>query len=159
MSKLLFSETQKFSQKWLLLFMCITIVGIMALMIYLLIQHKIGVLPVIIVTCIQLVIISLLLSFKLKTLYYADKIEYSFAPFLRTIQTIKKEDIESIALITYAPLNDFGGWGVRISKKYGSGYTTAGDKGVHIVLKNKRQILLGTQQPETVAGILAELQA
>ena len=86
---------------------------------------------------------------RLKTTINAEGIIVQFAgiPFCKRV--IGWNDIKSISLITYSPLSDYGGWGVRYSMS-GNGwcYNVSGDWGIKIIYENGKPFLIGTQQAE-----------
>ena len=69
-------------------------------------------------------------------------------------QQIALKKIASAEAITYSPLADYGGWGIR-----GWGKNTAlnarGIRGVQVALRDGRRILIGSQRPEELAEALA----
>ncbi len=76
-----------------------------------------------------------------------DGIYIRFIPFHRKFRTMPFEAIQTYEARTYHPLKEYGGWGIR----YGSGgkaYNVCGDRGVQLVLRSGRKILLGSQKPE-----------
>lgn len=92
---------------------------------------------------------------KLKTLINQNGIyiNYFGIPFCK--RTITWEEIESISVIKYSPLYDYGGWGVRYSLT-GNGwcYNVAGDYGIKIIRSNSKPFLIGTQQKEEAEKII-----
>lgn len=58
--------------------------------------------------------------------------------------------------VTYSPLTDYGGWGIR-----GWGRNVAlnarGNRGVRIVLQDGSRVLVGSQRPEELAQALGAL--
>lgn len=62
-------------------------------------------------------------------------------------------DIASAESVTYSPLAEYGGWGIR-----GWGRNVAlnaqGDRGVRLTLRDGRRILIGSQQPERLKTAL-----
>lgn len=92
---------------------------------------------------------------KLKTIINSEGIQVKFfgIPFCK--RTIKWEDIQSISLINYSPLTDYGGWGVRYSAS-GNGwcYNVSGKDGIKLFYKNGKPFLIGTQQKEEVEKII-----
>jgi hypothetical protein len=50
-------------------------------------------------------------------------------------------------VITYRPIIDYGGWGVRFGRK-GMAYNVSGNIGLLISRKNGKTILIGTQKPD-----------
>ncbi len=52
--------------------------------------------------------------------------------------------------ITYRPIIEYGGWGIRIGRK-GMAYNVSGNRGVQVTLEGGRSFLLGSLQPERLA--------
>lgn len=48
---------------------------------------------------------------------------------------------------------DFGGWGYRLGK-WGKAYSTKGEHGVQLIMKDGSQLMIGTQKPEEVQKII-----
>ncbi len=63
-------------------------------------------------------------------------------------------DIASAESVTYSPVADYGGWGIR-----GWGRSVAlnarGSLGVRVTLQDGRRVLIGSQRPEELAEALA----
>ena len=92
---------------------------------------------------------------KLSTTINSNGIEakFHFIPFCK--RNITWEEVQSIHLIKYSPIIDYGGWGVRYSIS-GKGwcYNVAGEYGIKITYKNSKQFLIGTQQKEEAETIV-----
>ena len=92
---------------------------------------------------------------KLKTTISNEgiRVNYLGIPFCK--KYIKWEDIQSISVIKYAPISDYGGWGVRYSLT-GNGwcYNVAGDYGIKLIRSNGKPFLIGTQQKEEAEKII-----
>lgn len=62
-------------------------------------------------------------------------------------------EIASVESVTYSPLPEYGGWGIR-----GWGKDTAlnarGNRGVRLILRDGRRILIGSQRPDELAAAL-----
>lgn len=82
---------------------------------------------------------------ELKTEIDQQGIRVKFEPFHRQPVFIRWEEIEYAYLRTYQPILEYGGWGVRQSFK-GQAYNISGNRGLQIILKNGRYILIGTQK-------------
>lgn len=67
---------------------------------------------------------------------------------------INWNDIQSIQVVEYSPLFDYGGWGVRWSFN-GWCYNVSGKIGIRIIQKNGKPFLIGTQQAEETKKIIA----
>ena len=98
------------------------------------------------------VLLSLILV-RLKVAIDDDGIAVKFFPFVLQ-KKWNWDSLESAHIVQYS-LMDYGGWGYRISKK-GIAYTTKGKYGIQLVLKDGKQILIGTQQPKEVELILSK---
>jgi hypothetical protein len=56
----------------------------------------------------------------------------------------------------YSALGEYGGWGIRFSRRNGRAYNAYGNMGVQLVLNDGTRILVGSQRPEE---LLASLRA
>ena len=93
-----------------------------------------------------LIVIVLFLFIKLKTRIDEKGIHFQFFPFHFSMKTFTWENIYSAEALKYSPLGDYGGWGIRISfKGKGKAFTTRGDKGIKVVLKDGKTRMIGTQ--------------
>lgn len=74
-------------------------------------------------------------------------VNYRGIPFCK--RNIKWEEIESISIVKYSPLTDYGGWGARYSIS-GNGwcYNVSGEYGIKLFYQNKKPFLIGTQKKE-----------
>jgi hypothetical protein len=73
---------------------------------------------------------------------------YRYRPFIMKTRFLPADDIESVTLEKINPLRDFGGWGLRYSRKYGKAYTTQGNHVLRIRLKSGA-IINVTADPNT----------
>ncbi|MBI3520097.1 MAG: hypothetical protein HY062_12185 [Bacteroidetes bacterium] len=80
-------------------------------------------------------------------------VNFSGIPFCK--KKFAWEHIQSISVINYSPLSDYGGWGVRYSLT-GNGwcYNVAGDYGIKLFTVNGKAFLIGTQQKEEAGKII-----
>ena len=105
------------------------------------------------------IIIGVFLFFflQLKTSINSVGIHYQFIPFHRKKRSITWNEIETIAVITYRPLFDYGGWGIRMKSLDGSNVALniSGKIGISIRLKNGNHLLIGTQKKEAATEIIA----
>ncbi|MEZ5333815.1 MAG: DUF6141 family protein [Methanolobus sp.] len=70
-----------------------------------------------------------------------------FFPLHLSFKHFSYEDIISYKAITYRPLLDYGGWGIRYASK-GKAYNIKGNKGLLLEFKDGRHLLLGSQEPD-----------
>ena len=82
-----------------------------------------------------------------------QRIQFAMRPFVK--KTIYWQDVEKAEVINYGWV---GGWGVKRSKKYGKVYNTSGSRGLHLVLKNGKQMVIGTQKEKDLTAFLEQLK-
>lgn len=167
---MIFKETQKFKQLWLWIILIATgliTIGVFGYGIYLQIflGQKFGNNPMndtgLIITFVLVLIldIALFLIFgfsKLTTVIDKVGIEYRFFPFHSKSHVIYWNMIEKYDVITYNPIQDYGGWGIK-SNKHGKAYNVSGDKGLLLFLKTGKRILIGTQKELELTNFLTKI--
>ena len=79
---------------------------------------------------------------------------YRFFPFHLSTQKIPLSQVKSHEVITYSPLRDYGGWGIRYGSK-GKAYNVSGNRGVRLELSNGKRLLFGSQRPEELSEAVA----
>jgi hypothetical protein len=89
----------------------------------------------------------------LRTVITADDISVFFGlPGFRVLR-LKVRDIASIELKEYAPLRDFGGYGIRFNGRI-TAYYMCGNRGVLLVMPGGKQVLLGSDHPEQLLAVI-----
>lgn len=86
---------------------------------------------------------------RLVTKVRSDGLHVRFFPLMR--RRIPFGDIESCQARTYSPLWEYGGWGIRWSFGNGWAYNVSGSRGVQLVLRGGKKLLIGSQRPEELA--------
>jgi hypothetical protein len=94
-----------------------------------------------------------LLFYKLKLVTIVDPegIHIRFFPLSNRI--IPFDNIESCKARTYKPIREYGGWGIRFSRK-GRAYNVSGDRGVQLELIKGVPLLIGSQKAEQLADAI-----
>lgn len=90
-----------------------------------------------------------LLYMKTDVSYHVVRVRFGwlFPLFTRTIET---REIESIHPVTYSPLAEYGGWGIRgLGSKIA--LNARGNRGVLLGLSGGRTVLIGSQRPDELA--------
>ena len=131
-----FEEDQKFRQWWLWAIMLTTLI-------FTTIITKFNIFSV----TLFFLVLALLYISKLRVKVSNKVIYYQFFPFHLKAHQIRLKEIESFKSITYSPITDYGGWGIRYSFR-GTAYNVSGNKGVHIELKSGKKILFGSQRSQ-----------
>lgn len=108
---------------------------------------------------VEIGVIALFISMRLKTRIDDKGVSFSFQPFLRN-RDYGWAEIEKVWVRKYKPIGEYGGWGFRggFFRKAGRAYNVWGDKGLQLQLKNGKRILIGTQQHEELAVFLKRLK-
>lgn len=159
-----FTEIQKFNKWWhyllsgLPLFLAVT--TYLALWIDLMPlkseqEKKTAMIPLTITILFAVLFFIWFFLLHLKTTINSEGIRVSFKwlPFCK--RNIKWEEIQSVSLVNYSPLYDYGGWGVRYSLS-GNGwcYNVSGNTGIKIIYKNGKPFLIGIQQKEEAEKVI-----
>jgi hypothetical protein len=69
-----------------------------------------------------------------------------FWPFHLKPVTINLHELRDYEQVTYNPILDYGGWGIRWTF-HGKAYNVHGNQGVKLYFYNKKPLLIGTQKP------------
>lgn len=85
-----------------------------------------------------------------------DGLYYRYYPFHLAYQRIPYEEIKTAEARTYRPVREYGGWGIRYSRKNGKAYNVSGDRGVQLELLDGRRVLFGSQRADELAAALNE---
>ena len=78
---------------------------------------------------------------------------YRFFPFHGKPRIVDLRDVRAARAVTYRPIRDYGGWGIRIGAK-GWAYNVSGDRGVELELRDGTLLLIGSQRPEALAAAI-----
>jgi hypothetical protein len=93
---------------------------------------------------------------RLRVTVFDDRLELNFRPIRR--RTIRLADIARVEAVTYSPLLDYGGWGIKVGRK-GWCYNTSGNHGVEVHLVDGRVVMVGSQRAEELESALRAAMA
>lgn len=110
---------------------------------------------VLLLTILFFLITIFLQKIKLVTIITSAGIHIQFSPLVNR-QYYSWADIDEVLIRTYDPIIEYGGWGVRIGPN-GTAFNTSGNTGLQLILKNKKRVLIGTQQPQLLAAVLVKM--
>lgn len=96
----------------------------------------------------------LLYLIHLKVEITSDELSIRFFPLLK--MKFSRFDIISFQEVSYRPLREYGGWGIRYGIDGIKAYTVSGKRGVVILLSDNRKILVGSQKPEALINALSK---
>jgi len=104
-------------------------------------------LPVYVPIFIMALMLLLFVVMRLEVEVSTTSFRYRFFPFLPFWREFRLDFVESAEAVTYRPILEFGGWGIR----YGRGmwaYTVSGNRGVVVRIRSGRTFMIGTSKPE-----------
>jgi len=162
MSKILFKESQRFSQKWIIILITLPVLFTLWGIIQQVILGKpFGDNPspdwVLWLTFLgPLVLVFFFFRLTLHTRIDRDGIYYRFAPVHRKVRYIKWSDVRVVYVRKYRPIAEYGGWGFRTGRS-GKALNTFGRMGLQIEFHDGKRLLLGTQKPELLKRTLDKL--
>jgi hypothetical protein len=145
--KPLFQEKQRFTQWWL---WAIITIGLLTGSYSVYMQYVEGAISkniFFIYTLFEAAILLFFVSLRLQTTITKDEIQVLFFPFHWKKRKYPFSTIKKMEVITYSPIGDYGGWGVRFSKN-GKAFNVKGNKGLKLYFNNRKPLLIGTQKPE-----------
>lgn len=74
--------------------------------------------------------------------------------------TFKREDIEAFEPVSFSPIRDFGGWGIKWGKGNVMCINASGSRGVQFTIKGKqRKYLIGSDDPEALVAAIRSAMA
>jgi hypothetical protein len=156
MAKIVFQETQRFRQIWIWAIL-LGVTGISLGSIFFMERDApLDFSDITFPTGMLLLLNLLFLSFKLSTRIVVDRISYRFFPFTRW-RSYRFEAIDSMDLVEYNGLWEYGGWGIKWNGDSWS-YTTGGKWGILVKTQSKK-FLIGTQKPEEAKQAIAQFLA
>lgn len=100
----------------------------------------------------SIVLIVLFAALRLDTKISQSEISVKYFPLFK--RAFQWNDIDSVELINYGFV---GGWGIRLTIKYGTVYNTSGNKGLFVKLKNGKKFIIGTQREDEMKEYLKQL--
>lgn len=101
----------------------------------------------------------IIIIMKLDTKIDDSRITYCYKPFHIKPRVIYWEDVFEFYLREYKAIMEYGGHGLQRKRKYGKSFTVSGNKGLQLILKDGKKILIGTQKPKELQLIIERLKS
>lgn len=89
---------------------------------------------------------------RLRVDVYEDRVVIRYRPF--TTRTISFDQVVSAEAVTYRPVREYGGWGIKGWSRRKVAYNMAGNRGVLITLTDARTVLIGSACAEDLAAAI-----
>jgi len=155
-----YSEEQRFRQIWILLLVgFIAILAWYSFLLQIVIGEPFGTNPAPdILVLILLVIFGIIfqvwfLVMRLEVQVTRTDLRFRMFPLHIQWREVPLATIVKAEAVTYRPILEYGGWGIRIGKK-GWAYNVSGNRGVQVTLEDGKSFLLGSLQPERLASAI-----
>ena len=98
-------------------------------------------------------VVSLMFGAKLVTEVSGRELLVRFRPFHREPQRIPVDEIVEWEAVTYRPIGEYGGWGIRYGR-HGKAYNVSGDRGVRLRQAGGKSLLIGSQRADELAAAI-----
>lgn len=160
MARITYSEKQYFRQWWIVFIMIpVPLIMLWAIFQQIVLDKPFGNHPapdlaLIIISIVVILPSVLFFLVRLETKIDDSGIFYRLIPFHIKLKKISWNDISEIYVRKYNPIGEYGGWGLKGSKKHGKAINVSGNMGLQIILKNGEKILVGTNKPDELNRIL-----
>ncbi|MHB8104741.1 MAG: SdpI family protein [Dehalococcoidales bacterium] len=89
----------------------------------------------------------------LQTTVTRQEITVSFGIIGSKVLKLKTKEIASVELMDFAPIADFGGYGIRRNKEMWA-YYMRGNKGIKLTTTNGKKFLIGSDKPEELYAVV-----
>lgn len=161
---ILFSERQRFKQWWLWLIL-FGINGIFLFGVYKQVflgqqfgDNPMSNLGIFIGTGFTILLTLLFFNFRLDTYIKNDGIYVRLFPFHLQFKYFSWEIITKCYVRQYAPLSEYGGWGIRFGLfDSGTAFNVSGNIGLQLEIKGNKKLLIGTHKPEEIKEVLNKI--
>lgn len=146
---MIFKEVQTYRGTWLMFLILILELPMIILVAAVILssesnsQEAIWIIPALLL--LMGTIFMFIMSLRLELRIEPDEIKYRFIPFFSKWKSITREEIKEVQVISYSPISDYGGWGLK-GNKTTKAYSILGDHGLLINHGQKKKIMIGTQK-------------
>jgi hypothetical protein len=100
----------------------------------------------------------LMVVLRLETEIRSDGIYIRFFPLHIDYKRFAPKDLDECYARQYKPLREYGGWGIRYGLGgKGKAYNVSGNKGVQLIFKNGKKLLIGSQRADQLADAIRSI--
>jgi hypothetical protein len=149
-------EVQYFRQWWLWLLIAVMVLPTWSIFIrQIIFGHPVGSTPApdlvvwILLGVIGLGIPLLFVMMRMVVEVHHDRIIIRYIPIWR--RTVAMTDVLAAEAVTYRPIREFTGWGIRWRPGWGWAYSVDGNRGLRVDLRDGSHLMIGSRAPEPLA--------
>lgn len=159
MAEVYFKESQKIHVGWKWLFF----IALYTLMFWALFEQVTGekhieaILAISFSLIILVIFNSIIAIMKLETELNSEYLSYRYRPFQRKPHRIYWSEVADAYLRYYKSFGQFGGHGMQRRIGTGGVFKIAGEEGLQLVLKNGKNLFIGSQKPKELLMIIEKL--
>lgn len=121
-------------------------------------EYKTKLLTMVGVVLLNIIVLFLFLTAKLSVEVRTNGLFVKFFPFHRKWRPISLEGAVNAEHVCYAPIKDYGGWGIRYGFKK-KAYNISGSKGVRINYNNAHHILIGSKNGDQLQSAIESIRS
>jgi len=115
------------------------------------------------VLLLNIALLALFAAANLRTEVREDGLYVRFFPFHLSLRRLPLTDVARVEAVTYSPIGDYGGWGLRYSwgapdGSRGKAYNVSGNRGVRLTYTTGRHLLIGSQQADQLAAAIEAIR-
>jgi|SRR5579863_1336358 len=159
-SRILFQEKQIFRRPGVWGLLSILPAGFSLLLIWqVALGHSVGERPLSTANVVGWTLFLWLIYFRLITLKMVTNVQPGTLSVsihgLWTLREMALDEIGKVEIVTYDPVAEYGGYGIRLTK-HGRAYIASGGRGVRLTSIKGGKVLVGSQRPGDLARAIAE---
>lgn len=157
MANQVYKEVQTYRSTWLVYFILLFELPIIILLLIFFIQAEdkieMGISLAVVAGTMALVFLFIF-NLKLETRIDQLGVSFKYFPFINSWRKYPKESIITISVISYSPISDYGGWGLK-GNKTTKAYSVLGDQGLLLDVGEKKKIMIGTMRAKELEKFLS----
>jgi len=156
MTNSVFIEEQTYRGTWVIYLLLLIELPTLVLILVLLFnsedKSEIGFTLAFVISTLGLVFL-LIVNLKMETRIDTYGVSFRYFPFIRSWRKFPKGTIQSISVINYSPITDYGGWGFK-GNKTTKAYSILGEQGLLLNIGEKKKIMIGTLKAKELEAYL-----
>lgn len=148
-NKITYSEKQRFRQWWIWILVLISPASLLWVILK---QGTLDIYLIALTFILGLAISLFVYTTGLDTEVNENGVYIRFRPFHRKWRSFEFATIQKVEAISYNPIRDYGGWGIRYGRKgKGKAYNVSGNKGVLLTIRDGAKVLIGSRDAKILA--------